>query len=38
MPRARSQVVGIIEQVDESRGNIERLNETLREVCHVLYM
>ncbi|KAG8213795.1 hypothetical protein J3R82DRAFT_10507 [Butyriboletus roseoflavus] len=32
MPRARSQVVGVIEQLDESRGNIERLDKTLREL------
>lgn len=36
MPRARSQVVAIIEQVDETRENIKRLNETLQEVCRVL--
>jgi len=37
MPRARSQVAAIIDQLDETRENIERLNETLQEVCRVLY-
>lgn len=37
MPRARSQVMVILEQLDETRGNIERLNETLREVRRTLY-
>lgn len=36
MPRARSQVIAIIEQLDEMRENIKRLNETLRQVFHSL--
>ncbi|KAH0827606.1 hypothetical protein J3R83DRAFT_4331 [Lanmaoa asiatica] len=32
MPRARSQVVAMIEQLDETRKNIEMLNKTLREL------
>lgn len=37
MPRARSQVVAIIEQLDEIRDNIKRLNETLQEVDRTFY-
>jgi hypothetical protein len=37
MPRARSQVVAIIEQLDETREKIKRLNETLQDVCRLLY-
>ncbi|KAH7923946.1 hypothetical protein BV22DRAFT_1014298 [Leucogyrophana mollusca] len=32
MPRARSQVLAIIEQLDDMRDNIRRLNETLQQV------
>ncbi|KAF8135588.1 hypothetical protein EV363DRAFT_1159092 [Boletus edulis] len=32
MPRARSQVITIIEQLDETRENIQKLNETLQEL------
>lgn len=35
MPRARSQVAATIEQLDETRNNIKKLNETLQEVCCV---
>lgn len=38
MPRARSQVIAIIEQLDETRENINRLNEILQEVRRVCYM
>ncbi|KAF8552533.1 hypothetical protein OG21DRAFT_114974 [Imleria badia] len=34
MPRARSQVVAIIEQLDEIRDNIEKLNETLQKLTN----
>ncbi|KIJ67538.1 hypothetical protein HYDPIDRAFT_25978 [Hydnomerulius pinastri MD-312] len=32
MPRARSQVIALIEQLDEARENIRQLNETLQEL------
>ncbi|KAF9222661.1 hypothetical protein BS17DRAFT_175601, partial [Gyrodon lividus] len=32
MPRARSQVIALIEQLDEARENIKKLNETLQEL------
>lgn len=38
MPRARSQVVTLIEQLDETRQNIRALNETLQEVLRVLHV
>ncbi|KAG9316464.1 hypothetical protein JVU11DRAFT_2499 [Chiua virens] len=32
MPRARSQVIALIEQLDETRDNIKKLNESLQEL------